>query len=315
MDSDKIDVISEVFSTLRIRSELYFQAHLSGRTAVLVPVEKRRIRFHLVLQGNCWVATEGSSPALLAEGDIALIPNGASQTLATETGLPATPLARLLAEGGPTDGVLAAGHGTVRAKLLCGFCQFDEGIEHPAIASLPHLILLRVQDLGAEPWTAATLKLLALEANLNAQGTTAILERLIEIVVIQATRRLAAAQGDSGNHFVAALADPALARALRAMHRAPDKNWQVGDLADRAGMSRARFADRFAAAVGMPPMEYLTGWRLMKARALLSDTRLGIDDIAERCGYASLPSFSRRFKVRFGVGPGTFRRLQRGGST
>ncbi len=312
MESGKIDVISEVFSTLRVRSELYFQANLHGRTAVLVPPEKRRIRFHLVLQGTCWVGTEGAAPTLMAEGDIVLIPNGAAQTLATEPGLPAPPLAQLLA-GGLADGVLVVGDGPVRARLLCGFCQFDEGIEHPAIASLPHLIPLRLQDLGAEPWAAATLKLLALEANFNGQGATAILERLMEIVVIQATRRVAAAQDDRGMGFVAALAEPGLSRALLAMHRAPEQNWRVGDLAVCAGMSRARFADRFAVAVGVPPMEYLTGWRLMKARALLSDTRLGIDDIAERCGYSSLPSFSRRFKARFGVGPGGFRRTQRGG--
>jgi len=73
-------------------------------------------------------------------------------------------------------------------------------------------------------------------------------------------------------------------------------------------MSRTRFAARFAGEVGMPPMDYLTSWRLAKARRLLADTGLGMAEVAERCGYASVPSFSRRFKERFGVGPGAFRR-------
>jgi transcriptional regulator GlxA family with amidase domain len=200
----------------------------------------------------------------------------------------------------------------VRGVLLCGFCQFDEDIDHPAIANLPAVIHLQASRLGAEPWVTATLKLIGLEANLDAQGTTAILGRLIEIVVIQATRRLKSEQSGGGNGFIAALSDPSLSRALLAIHGTPEKYWRVGDLAQFAGMSRAGFADRFKETVGVPPIEYLTAWRLMRARALLSETDLSIEEIAERCGYASLASFSRRFKIRFKLGPGAFRRSQRG---
>lgn len=311
----KTDVISEVFAALRIRSGLYFRAELGTGIAVQVPQERRLIRFHLVLRGQCRIVVAGLPPVALAEGDIALIPDGAAQTVAAgpTTGpvSVAVALGDAIAAGALKDGVLRGGEGPPQAVLLCGFCRFDEGIGHPALAGLPPLIALRIADLGAEPWLAATLKLLALEAGLDGPGGSAILGRLIEVAVIQASRRLAATA--AGNGFVAALADPALARALQAMHAAPETPWRVGDLAARAGMSRARFADRFAALVGLPPIEYLTRWRLLKARALLADSGLGLDDIAERCGYASLPSFSRQFKARFGLGPGAFRRRQREG--
>lgn len=305
---DRIDVISEVFSTLRIKSELYFRAHLKGSFSVCVPQEQRRIRFHLVLQGTCWIAAPGEPPVLLQEGDIALVPNGASQILSSEPDLPALVLEEIIAGGGLQDGALNHGDGPEQATLLCGYCRFDESIDHPVLGHLPPVICLRTTDLGAEPWVAATLKLVALEANLNTQGTTAILSRLIEIVVIQATRRLSAEKrsGDSG--FVAALRDQALSRALQEIHCSPEKNWRVSDLAKLTGMSRASFADRFTAAVGIPPIAYLTNWRLMRARFLLFETNLSIDEIAERCGYASLPSFSRRFKNYFGTGPGAFRK-------
>lgn len=303
---DKKDVISEVFSALRIRSELYFSAALGKGAAIRVPQERRRIRFHLVLQGQCWLRMDGAAPIPMSEGDIALIPNGATQILSAEVDTVAIPLEKAIKAGALKDGVLRGGQDPARAMLLCGFCQFDESIDHPALAGLPPLIHLRVSELGAEPWVAATLKLLALEAGLNAQGTAAILGRLIEVVVIQAVRRLAAAQ--DGNGFITALADPFLSRALHALHRMPEKAWRVGDLADHAGMSRARFADRFTETVGIPPIEYLTRWRLIKARALLVDSNIGIEDIAEQCGYASLPSFTRRFKAQFGMGPGAFRR-------
>lgn len=304
---NKADVISDVFTALHIRSDLYFRAHLGDAMAVRIPEERRRIRFHLLLQGACRIAVEGAEPVPMTEGDVVLVPNGASQILSTAGATEAVPLERLLAAGMVTDGVLSGG-GPARAVLLCGFCQFDEGIDHPALSSLPAMIPLSLSRLGAEPWIAATLKLLELEANLDASGTRAILGRLIEIIVIQATRRLTETVGEGGNGFIAALADPSLSRALQAIHSAPERPWRVGDLAAETGMSRSRFAQRFADIVGVPPMVYMTKWRLARARALLADTQLSIDEIARRCGYASLPSFSRRFKMQFGIGPGAFRR-------
>ena len=73
-------------------------------------------------------------------------------------------------------------------------------------------------------------------------------------------------------------------------------------------MSRARFAERFTRRVGLAPIAYLTHWRLMKARRLLRESDLSTEEIAARCGYASLPSFTRRYKAAFGVGPGAYRR-------
>ena len=306
----KPDLVSEVFSALRLRGELYFRAELGDGIAVRVPQERRRIRFHLVLQGQCRIGLEGGAPpVLLSEGDIALVPNGAAQIVGADDGAQVVALDDAIRAGALQDGVLRGGSGPAKARLLCGFCRFDESLDHPVTAVLPGIIHLRQGDLGAEPWIAAALRLLSLEAALDGQGSRAVLTRLIEIVVIQAARRLGA-NGDADG-FIAALNDRALQAALQAMHAAPERDWTVSALAREAGMSRARFADRFAASLGLPPIEYLTRWRLMKARSLLADTGLSIDDVAERCGYASLPSFTRRFKAQFGIGPGSFRRQLR----
>jgi AraC-like DNA-binding protein len=309
MQSDKIDVLSDVFAALRLSSQLYFRAELGGGAAVLVPPERRHIRFHLALSGGCRLRVGEDETIDLAQGELALVPNGAAQTLAADPSATPVPLAGLIAAGALRDGVLAGGDGPPRAVLLCGFLAFDEALPHPLMASLPALIHLRSADLGAEPWISAALRLLELEANLSGPGARAVLARLVEIILVQATRRLAAA---GGHGFLRALGDPRLSAALRAVHQEPARSWRVGDLARIAGMSRTRFAARFAGEVGMPPMDYLTGWRLTKARRLLADTGLGMVDVAERCGYASVPSFSRRFKERFGIGPGAFRRSQEG---
>jgi AraC-like DNA-binding protein len=312
IESDKADVLSEVFTVLRLTSSLYFRAELGAGAAVLVPQERRHIRFHLALAGQCTLAVGEAPGVVLAQGEIALVPNGAAQVIAADPQAVACPLGDLIAAGALRDGVLAGGGPPARAVLLCGFLDFDEAVPHPLLASLPALIHLRAADLGAEPWVAAALRLLELEANYSAPGSRAILARLVEIVLIQATRRLAAR---AGRGFLAALADPQLSAALRAMHADPARAWRVGDLAALSAMSRTRFAARFTEAVGLTPMDYLTGWRLMKARELLTGSALGMADIAERCGYASVPSFSRRFKERFGMGPGGFRRTRAAGDS
>lgn len=303
---DQKDILTDIFSTLRMSADLYFGAAMRGAFSVQLPVEKRRIRFHLVRRGTCWIRVPGQPDTELEEDDLAIVPHGAAQILSSEPHLAATPLADIIDRLGVVDGVLSCGETGPRTELLCGFCRFDEAVEHPVTGSLPGLLVVRSRHLAAEPWTRATLQLMALEADLAAPGTTGILSRLIEILFIQTLRN--ATSGPEGNGYAAALADLQLARALQAVHDHPDKAWTVQSMARTAGMSRARFADRFGALVGVPPIEYLTRWRLMKARMLLSTTDLDMQDIAERCGYASVPSFTRRFKRAFGIGPGTYRR-------
>lgn len=307
------DSLSDVFSTLRLTGEIFFRADIAGTFAVAVPPQTKQIRFHLVRYGECEVAVDDGPAVRLGEGDLAIVPNGAGQVLSDGSGRPAVPLADLLAACPiGADGVLRVGESGRPVGLLCGYCRFDEAVEHPVLARLPAMLVLRSRELGAAPWLATSLRLIREEAELGGQGMAGILGRLLEAVFIQAVRRMVAEAPDGGTGpggYLAALADRRLSRAIHAIHAAPERDWTVAQLADLAGMSRAAFARRFAEAVDDSPMGYLTAWRLAKARRLLKETDLATEEIAERCGYASLPSFTRRFKAAFGLGPGSFRRL------
>ena len=307
------DLLSDVFATLRLGSDLYFRADLAGAFSVLVPAERRLVRFHYVRRGSCWLRdTVGGLRLQLAEGDLAVLPNGGAHILADTADREADSLAAVLAAAPlGADGVLRYGRGAGRVELLCGFCRFDEAIDHPVLAELPPLLLLRPAELGSEPWTVAALRLLGLESELGGQGMQGILTRLLEILFIQTVRQMRNAAGEDAPGYMAALADPQLSKVLYALHTAPEADWTVSDLARLAGMSRARFAEKFTRRVGLPPMGYLTRWRLMQARRLLRESTLSTEEIAERCGYASLPSFTRRYKAAFGIGPGAYRRLSR----
>jgi AraC-like DNA-binding protein len=56
------------------------------------------------------------------------------------------------------------------------------------------------------------------------------------------------------------------------------------------------------------PAAYLTRWRMFQGRALLRQTDLSLDDIAQRVGYGSAAAFSLAFGREHGATPGSYRK-------
>jgi len=205
--------------------------------------------------------------------------------------------------------VLAAGSGSPRTSILCGFLAFDELLRHPVFAALPAVMVLK----SGEPPFAAALRLLDEEAALSGPGATMALHKIVEILLMQALRGAAGGGGDSRG-FVAALRDARLGRGLEAIHAEPHRPWTIDTLSGLAGMSRSSFSDRFTRTVGMSPHAYLTRWRMIRAREMLAEAGLDMTEIAERCGYDSVAAFARRFKETFGIAPGAWRRQAMSGT-
>lgn len=318
------DVLSRILGTLRLRSALSFVAEMRTEDAVQVPGEEKAVRFHFVRHGSCMVEIPGEPKTQLSRGDMILLPQGGEQVIyPTEgkEGVDPVPLANLLDAGVVQNGVLKTGPEPPVASLLCGICQFDPGMDHPILADLPDVIIHREVLIGTDPWMATALRLLSLEVERfgpeATQGASAILTRAVEIVLIQSVRALASkaavevpAPPSEGQKtgFLVALSNRHLSRALAAMHKAPEIDWDLNALAREAGLSRSSFAAQFAETVGQTPMTYLANWRVFLAMDLLRTTRHPTEEIAARVGYASPAVFSRRFKAVSGVGPGAFRR-------
>ena len=68
-------------------------------------------------------------------------------------------------------------------------------------------------------------------------------------------------------------------------------------------MSRSRFAERFQALMGCPPMSYLSDLRLQTAMNLLASSSEPVQSVAARVGYQSAAAFSRAFANRYGQSP------------
>jgi transcriptional regulator GlxA family with amidase domain len=72
-------------------------------------------------------------------------------------------------------------------------------------------------------------------------------------------------------------------------------NLSLPILAERAGMSERTFSRRYVEATGHTPARAVERLRLEAARRLLSDTRLPVKRIAERCGFGSEETMRRSF--------------------
>jgi len=86
------------------------------------------------------------------------------------------------------------------------------------------------------------------------------------------------------------------------MHKHPETSWSLEQLAQRAGMSRARFAAHFRDVVGMTPFDYLTNWRLGVAQTMLRKGK-SLKVIASAVGYANATALTRVFTQRLGLSP------------
>ena len=97
------------------------------------------------------------------------------------------------------------------------------------------------------------------------------------------------------------LQDPAINRVFSDMVALPGAQYSVATLSEKACLSRSAFMVRFVAAVGAPPFVVLRELRMRRAAELLALKAMTIDQVARAVGYGSRSSFTRAFRIVYGV--------------
>lgn len=184
------------------------------------------------------------------------------------------------------------------ADVVCASIQFGGGGRNPITDSLPPMVLVPLADL---PGAQALLDLLYDEAFTEQCGRQAALDRLCEFLLIRLLRHCLD-RGLTQGGTLAGLADPRLAKALVAVHEDVTRAWELSDMAQLAGMSRARFAVHFREVVGDTPADYLATWRVTLAQGLLRAGR-PLKHVALEVGYGSASAFTRAFIRKTGEAP------------
>jgi AraC-like DNA-binding protein len=157
--------------------------------------------------------------------------------------------------------------------------------------------------LAADEWDSPLVGLLEAEITRAVAGQSAVLDRLLDLVLVAAVRAWFATDDRRTPGWYRAQSDPVVGKAISLIHDHPERPWTVASLAAEAGASRAWLARRFHELVGRPPMEYLTEIRLSLAADLLAQPGSTVASVSQRVGYATPYSFSAAFKRVRGVSP------------
>jgi AraC-like DNA-binding protein len=262
-----------------------------------------------MVRGEAWVLREDHEDARLGPGDVAIVRGPAPYTVADD---PSTsPQAIIhpgqrcttpdghelsdMAELGTRTWGNSADGATV---MLTGTYQLDGEVSLRLLRALPALLVLR-----DDAWNCPLVPLLADEIVKDEPGQEAVLDRLLDLLLIAVLRAWFARPDTGAPGWYRAAADPVVGRALKMLHHNPAHPWTVAELADATGVSRAALARRFNDLVGEPPMAFLTGWRIALAADLLREPGATIGSVAGQVGYSSPFALSTAFKRLRGVSP------------
>jgi AraC-like DNA-binding protein len=284
-----VDALSELMRHLHLHTRVFHRSTHCGRWEVDAEYE-RKAMFHLVARGQCLLRTAGAAADTeLHAGDAVIFTAPCDHVLVSMPGARAS------------DATM----------LLCGYFEFDSPLSAVLLASLPASLLLRgpspaPADRSIAGTPASLLGLIVAEAENQAPGATALMDKLSDALFMYAVRQCLA-DGSVQRGLLQGLSDPHVGNALLAMHQHPEQPWTVATLAERGHLSRAAFARRFSQSVGLSPLDYLTRVRMQLARAAITERGASVAEAATLAGYATEAAFSRAFKRMHGHPPGALR--------
>jgi AraC-like DNA-binding protein len=237
-------------------------------------------------------------------GDLVCIPHGSKHLISGKpntTSVPASQFGKAFHSGKP----LFQGKDE-ETILMGGHFEFTPSVQHPFIKSLPKVIHINTtKELNL--WLQQAALLMNEEISSEKIGSKLILGRLVDILFVLIIRAYIE-QVDIKDGFLMALKDNRISNSLKSIHQSPEKDWTLHQLAVTAGMSRSLYCREFKRLVGETPLSYLTNWRILKSKEILSESKENISEIASKVGYQSEAAFNRLFKSKVGETPASYRR-------
>lgn len=328
------DPLSDVLRSVHLRGAVFYYVSCGDEWVAetpaspelanaLMPGAEHVLAYHWIARGGGWAAIDGVPPVRLAGGDIVMFPRGDAHMMSSAPGMHAQHDDsdwRFTTRNDPKPIDVAYHRGVLRpgttipveeasTVVICGFVSCDLRPFNPLIEALPRLLHLPAGGVGA--WVAPVLHQAVSESRESRPGSAAVLERVSEMVFVDAARRYLESLSENGSGWLAALRDRHVGKAIGLMHEKPAEPWTVDELGRQVGLSRSALHTRFIALVGQPPMQYLTNWRMQRGASLLREGRATVATIAQEVGYESEAAFARAFKRLVGQPPAAWRRAKR----
>jgi AraC-like DNA-binding protein len=259
----------------------------------------------LVLKGEAWISVDGDrSTYQLKAGDCLLTTRGTPFVMAKDLSIEKKVKIESLFKTAK-NGVLIVNEGGDFFSVGTIF-QFDGHLHKIMFAHLPSAIHIpgHLDQAAVLHWSIERFRAEYLEQNV---GRSLVMNHLSPIMLLQIFR-IYMASAKTERNWLVALCDPKLSKAIEVMHSEYQKTWSLASLAKVAGLSRSGFALNFRKQIGIPPMDYLTNWRIQIACEHLRAGESSIFEIADAVGYESESAFSDAFKRILRCRPGFYRK-------
>ncbi len=306
--------LDEPFSAIlgRLRGANWQGSETSFSPPWGIDVPAGNASFYILRSGACQLAMPGGSPPTrLVGGDFVVLAHGTAHRLCDCPDRPSDPLDDLLL-GTRLDESPAT-------TIVQGHVPVDAWGPNPFRACWPALLKLNQRSCPMLQQVQPLLDMLRREQTAAAAGWQAIVNHLVHMLFVETVRAFVFhgpeldEPSSRADGWLRAASDPAIGRILGLIHNQPRRPWTVHTLAQQANMSKSAFSQRFSQVVGQPPLQYVTECRIQRACELLSDTRLGVKQIASLVGYESPSAFSNAFKRWIGRSPASYRRHSNNG--
>ncbi|MFJ8965244.1 AraC family transcriptional regulator [Lentzea sp. NPDC102401] len=177
-----------------------------------------------------------------------------------------------------------------RASVVSGTYEVTGAVAQRLTAVLPNALVAPGTDGCAEFY-----------GSVDTDGPRVVMDRLLDWLMVCALKEWF--DREHGDGWLGAQADVVVGPVLAAMHASPERAWTLALLAKEAGVARTTLASRFAKLVGVPPLTYLTEWRMALAADLLAESSATVASVARKVGYADAFGFSAAFKRVHGFSP------------
>lgn len=262
-----------------------------------------------MVRGRCHIAHDNGESVWLEPGDVAITRAPGHYTVADHPETPTTvfvfrgqdcraPDGRSLYEA-MMLGVRTWGNDPQADTLmLIGSYESAAAVGDRLRNFLPQILWVKNEE-----WESPLIDLLNVEMERDAPGQAAVLDRLLDMLLIAILRKWFESSGSRKSPWYQAKGDQVISNVLKLLHQDPAYAWTLDSLAAKVGLSRAALARRFREVVGESPMSFLTQWRLALAADLLADQEETLESIAEQVGYSSAFALSSAFKRVRGISP------------
>jgi len=318
-----MDALSDVLKSVRLEGAVYLNAEFTAPWCIQAKFGLASVRarlagaehvvfFHFLTEGGCKVRLADSAEVLdAAAGDLVLFAREDKHLMGSDLHLAPVEAASLIDADAAADADLIQmrhGGGGAATRFVCGYLACSRSVCRPLLEALPRVLRIPIGDGPAAALLRDLLRVGVRESSALRPGAGSMLAKLSELMFVEAMRRYAESLPPEGKGWLAGVRDPQIGRALALLHGEPGRPWTVDELAREVALSRSALAERFAALVGEPPIQYLMRWRLALAAQTLRSGGEAVARVAERSGYESESAFNRAFKREFGMPPAAWRK-------